>query len=872
MNQQNNQEFVTRFEEVCEKFADKAAITYLRNDDSKLDFTFKNIFGRIQAAVELFARAGLQPGDRAAIISPLSPHAVFALFSLVYANITAVLIDSTLPPQEIDKLIEFSDLRAIFTVPAIYETINKQRTNDIPVFDLSNESMEMGRQVFDGSADKVSRPQTADPDISVFALLFSSGTTSEMKGVELNYFAAMKTVDIVWKVAAVNERTYFMHVLPINHIAGLMAVITFFLAGSNIGMVEDLDATKLQKGLLAFNPTHFLVVPKVYEVMEYKIRQEVKNKGAVVEKIFYMLHSLCGFLYKNFNINLGKLLFGSIRKMVFGKRLFALGTGGSLCNKKTAEFYLNMGISLWANFYASTETNIPASAVGTSDRYPAGTEGNIKRFEGIDVKIHEPDENGVGEIRIKTVLIMKGYFRDPELTGSAFDENGYFKTGDLGYIDKKGYLHITGRAKEAIHMHTGKKVAPTDVDNLYGGLCPNVTLASCGVPCKDGNYDEIHIFIESGNLLADVQQIIKKTIMDFSSKTSTLYKISKVHFIDKIVLTSVGKVKRYLLKEAAIAERTSEAEIEISVSLPQQEAGANAEDIVCRVISRHTNGQTVTPDSNLKYDLNIDSLRMMEICVEIEGALNILIAESMGAVETVRDIINLIEAQDSGGGKKRGVDYNIEDYPLKKTRLNMMNLRRYLWYARFFWKCEIAGIENVPLDKNYILCSNHQSNLDGLWIWAAIGEKRADLTKICCLAKHELLQKTISRTALTWLGGIPVDRSGNSVPAMKRCLACLKDGYNVLIHPEGTRTHDGKMQEFKGGAAMLAIDANAPVIPVRIDGAWDIFPPSRKLPKTFRFGRRYPVRVAFGEPISPAGKGVEELTSEIYDAVVKLEK
>jgi acyl carrier protein len=328
-----------------------------------------------------------------------------------------------------------------------------------------------------------------------------------------------------------------------------------------------------------------------------------------------------------------------------------------------------------------------------------------------------------------------------------------------------------------------------------------------------------------------------------------------------------------MLKEAAIAERASETSGFESFSSVQQTSATEAEsmeDVVLRVIARHVDGLTVTPESNLKYDLNLDSLTMMEICIEIEGALNILIAESMGAIETVNDILTVIESVNSGGAKKSEVDYNIEDYPLKKTKLHMMNLRRYMFYSRFFWKCEIVGIENVPLNKNYILCSNHQSNLDGLWIWAAIGEKRADLTKICCLAKHELIQKKVARTGLTWLGGIPVDRSGNSVPAMKRCRDCLKDGYNVLIHPEGTRTLDGKMQEFKGGAARLAIDADAPIIPVRIDGAWDIFPPHRKLPKTFRFGRRYPVRISFGKPISPAGKSVDELTSELYHEVEKL--
>jgi len=124
-NDPKNQEFVTRLEEVCTKYADKAAVTYLRNDSSKIDFTFKDIFERVQAAKNRFTRAGLQPGDRAAIISPLSPFSVFALFSLAYANITAVLIDATLPTEEIDRLIAFS----IFVLCSLLPRYMKQWIN-----------------------------------------------------------------------------------------------------------------------------------------------------------------------------------------------------------------------------------------------------------------------------------------------------------------------------------------------------------------------------------------------------------------------------------------------------------------------------------------------------------------------------------------------------------------------------------------------------------------------------------------------------------------------------------------------------------------------------------------------------------------------
>ena len=295
----------------------------------------------------------------------------------------------------------------------------------------------------------------------------------------------------------------------------------------------------------------------------------------------------------------------------------------------------------------------------------------------------------------------------------------------------------------------------------------------------------------------------------------------------------------------------------------------DVEAIVLKIVSALVHkdvAKSVTLESRLKNDLGFDSLNMMELCVNLEGAFDITIDAAMVKIKTVQDLIDLVNSGDSG---QSAMPYNVEDYPLPKTKRHIQKLKRYMRLSRIAWRFEVFGTENVPPDKNFILCPNHQSHFDGLWIWSAI-RKQIDLSKICCLAKQEHLQNKTSKNALVILGGIPVDRSGNTVPAMKRCLECLQDDFNVLIHPEGTRTRDGKIHEFKGGAAKLAIDSGVALIPVRIEGAWDIFPPHRKLPKIFRFGRRYPIKISFGKPILPEGRSVEELTAQLQSEVESL--
>jgi long-chain acyl-CoA synthetase len=298
-----------------------------------------------------------------------------------------------------------------------------------------------------------------------------------------------------------------------------------------------------------------------------------------------------------------------------------------------------------------------------------------------------------------------------------------------------------------------------------------------------------------------------------------------------------------------------------------QTPGRRLEDKVLRIIEELTDGKAVAFDSRLKGDLGFDSLNMMELCVALEGAFKIIIGESIIKVATVQELIELVR---SGGGGQSATIYDIENFPLPKTKKHLQRLKQLMSLSRLLWRFEISGLDNLPTDGRYILCPNHQSHFDGLWIWSAIEGKRFDLNKICCLAKQEHLKSSGSRFMLAVLGGIPIDRSGNVAPAMKRGLDCIKNGYTMLIHPEGTRTLDGKIQKFKGGAAKLAIDAGVPIIPVRIDGAWDIFPPHKKRPKIFRFGSRYPIIISFGKPIKPDGKSVEDLTGLLQGDVEKM--
>lgn len=862
-----NIEFKEMLENICRKNADKPFVVYMRNNGSKNVFTFQAIYEDILKAKDMFIEAGLISGDRVAIIAPHSPLVIHAGLSLAYCGITSVLIESSLPVEEIDRLLENSDVRAVFTIPKIYEKLNKQLINDIPAFELGN-----NYRFFPGAATHVNKEVTADPDEDIIAILYSSGTTSSMKAIMVTYASILESSKILFSILDIKLDDTCLHVLPFNHIAGFSISFSLFLSGITSYMIEDVDPLKLQKGFLDFKPSIFAMVPKFFEVVEKKIETEIHNKGKLVEYGFYRLLDFSHFMRKNFGLNIGRYLFKEINRQVFGGNLTKLGLGSSPCKESTNKFFVSLGYE-WLNFYASTETGVPVSAINANERYPMGHIGNVTRHEGIHIKINEPGADGIGEIYVKSILMMKGYFRDTKATAASFD-NGYFKTGDLGYIDSKNNLHITGRIKETIILHTGKKVSPVDIENFYGQLCPEVSMTCCGVPDRECLFDEIHLFIEKSNYSLDKLAQVKRLIMDYSSQKSSIYKIAQIHFINKLPMTSVGKVKRYQLKELALLERNGKLPVENQNNNHPKKEKQDIEEIIYEIISNLASPQEemeLTPQLRLNEDLVFDSLTMLDMYAQIESALDINIIENIERMETIEDIITLAKSGECSGKKSKDKTYDIMDYPLNKKRIHVASFKFLMKLSKVLWKFEVNGVENIPKEKNYILCPNHESHLDGLWVWSANPYK--NILKICCLAKQEHLDSKVSQFGLAVLGGIPVDRYGNPLPAMKRCSKCIKDEqYSVLIHPEGTRTRDGKMNEFKSGSAKLSIDTGVSIIPVRIDGAREIYNPDSMLPKVFNWKKlsRFTLKISFGKPITPEGKSVKEITLLLKKAVEEL--
>jgi len=295
----------------------------------------------------------------------------------------------------------------------------------------------------------------AEVDPNALALLvFTSGTTGKGKGVMLTENAILSDVASILPYIDYSDKT--VAVLPPHHTYG--SSITF-IGHAMIGAEVYISAglRYITRELKEQKPGHLALVPLYLETFYRKILATVKEQGK--EEVLFRMMRLSNNL-RRVGVDQRKKFFASVRS-AFGGELKTVICGGAPINGEILKFFEAIGIST-LNGYGITEC-APIVAANRSLRVVDGSVGNVIDID--DVKIDEPNEDGEGEILVKGVNVMLGYYKDAEATAEAFDDEGYFKTGDYGKIDKNGILYITGRKKNLIILSNGKNVYPEEIES-----------------------------------------------------------------------------------------------------------------------------------------------------------------------------------------------------------------------------------------------------------------------------------------------------------------------------------------------------------------------------------------------------------------------
>lgn len=446
------------------KYKNLVAFEYKKSPDAKVHIKVK--YAQFAKDIENLATALLDKDcKRVALISDNRYEWCTSYLAITTAGLVVVPLDKSLPENELVDLLNRSEADSIIFSNKYLQAVNKSKCTTKVCMDFENDEnnilsysnlLDIGSKM-----DHSKYYNLSFDDKGMSVILFTSGTTNLAKAVMLSQHAICMDLYALSQMINITTKDKFLSFLPLHH---TFESTTTFLFGTSCGItIAICDGLKyIQKNLVEYKVTGFVCVPLMLEIMYKKILKTIKEQNKTI------IVNIMRVLFRHSNTETKRKVFKSIIDGL-GGNLRTIIAGGAPMDKETIKGYNDFGFDVHQG-YGLTET-APVLAGENSFNKKTGSVGFA--LPTIEIKIDNPDENGIGEIIAKTPAIMLGYYKNEEATKEVLID-GYFHTGDLGYIDKDGFIFITGRKKEMIVLKNGKKIFPEELETLINKL-PYVT-------------------------------------------------------------------------------------------------------------------------------------------------------------------------------------------------------------------------------------------------------------------------------------------------------------------------------------------------------------------------------------------------------------
>lgn len=838
---------------------EKTFAIYQYADGSRKEISYREIQSEGNALLQKLKKAGLRKGDRLAVASAMRPWWYSLLYAALMGGYRMVCIDPGISMPQIQSMIYQTEARAVFTT---LRTIHlpSRLENRIPVY-----AVEKGFSVMNGceKVDFLLESASVMPK-DAFFILYSSGTTGEnRKGVLLPHttvtrgieYGMSKDAGIFRHTSAYSVRKRDLMLFPPYHIAGLLCAVFDIYCNTEIIMLERLTPNALSGVLQELKPDNICTVPSMLTLLMKKINVSL-GKKKILKGLVNGLMSVSGFVRRKFGWNVGRQLLGFLNKKALGGKLDGFMIGGSPCDEETMRFFLNMGIDV-SLAYGLTELGAPLAVTGKG--YYPGTTGRVLRHtEAMDIRVVRPDEQGRGEVEVLSPYRMISYLK-PEDNEGCFTEDGYFRTGDLGYFDEHDCLVICGRAKEAIVLRNGEKLLPEEIEKRYEGVETVAELAVFRIP-DEGGCDTFAIAAVAEKNSGVPDEATRMHIADRAAILPAMYQPKEIYILHELPLSSSHKVQRFRLTEMAVegfASPVSEASLK---RMDEDDVTTELRELLIKVAGPHWKTAEITEGMLL----NLDSLQNVDLFVAIQDLFGIDLFRLASLPETfgaLRDAVTCYDEMDKNNKPK----LDLQQFPMPVSPAEKVVASSLEKLIKSIWNVHGRGMENIPEKENYLICANHVTVLDPAWIVSCMSKVQRENTAV--VGKSDLLNEKVLSKLVHGQNIVPVDRTGNSLPTLDRCLELLGEGWNVLIFPEGTNYESGrKILAFKEGPARLAIASGKPIVPVHIKGG----APVDMENKSFLPPVGEKVEIVFGEPIFPGGLEPVELNEKLRAAIESL--
>jgi long-chain acyl-CoA synthetase len=796
-------------------------------------FTYDHLFANIRHFAH---EVKVEKGEHCVIFSENNPQWVFVFYAIWMQQGVPVPVDFMATASEVSYILKDSEPSVIFcskkTKPLLHEAVyNADIKAKIVVLDEQETVL--------SEAGDLQFPAFERDDTAV--MIYTSGTTGSPKGVMLSYKNLVQNIDAVSKhIPIYRADSRVMVLLPLHHVFPLVGtlIIPFYL-GAGIAISPSLSTDAILDTLQKNKITIIIGVPRLYAAIHKGIKTKI-NQSKVASALFALAAKLKS---KRFS----KKVFGAVHQK-FGGAVECLVSGGAALDPVVGGDFQTLGFEVLEGYGMSEAA--PMITFTQPGRVRIGSPGQV--VPGTQLKIVD------GEITSSGDHIMKGYYKRPEETADVI-KDGWLHTGDLGYVDKDGFLFITGRKKEIIILSNGKNVNPSEIENV---LLESELIADCGVFYANDQLQLIVVPATDSIITEQEGQTVEEAIRQhvikpFNENVSSYKKLHRIHFSSQeLPRTRLGKLQRFKLEGLLSQKQETQAKAEMPT------------DSVFHLIHEYILSEKkidAGATDHLENDLGFDSLDKI--------SMQTWLSQTFGVEIEPNDLTNFASIQDLSAWvstnkvKEEDTKINWTDILREKVHIQLPatwftgNLA--VWSSRLFFKLyfrfNATGLKNLPKGP-FILAPNHQSSFDGMFVASMLRYKQVRGTYFYAKEKH------IRAAWLKFLANrnniIIMDMNRDLKTSIQKMGEVLKRNKNLIIFPEGTRTLNGHLGDFKKTFAILASELKVPVVPVSISGAFEALPRGSYFPKPWKR-----IKVEFLEPIYPGSHTYESLAENVRDMI-----
>jgi long-chain acyl-CoA synthetase len=815
-----------------------------------VSFSYGDVLRMAEAFAGELDRRGIATGDRVMLWGENSAEWVAAFFGCTLRAVVVV-------PMDDGASADFT-VRVFRQVQAKLLVSSRQHLGDAaqlsPAITLEDiRSLPESR--YEG-LPKIGREDTLQ-------IVFTSGTTAEPRGVVISHGNVLSNIDPLeremqgyLKYERLVHPVRFLNLLPLSHVFGqFLGMYLPPLLGGTVIFQQELKPSEVMHTIKRERVSVLVSVPRVLQSLKQKVERDLEYR----KQIESFRHRFAAAKEKHFLHRWW--MFRRVRRQ-FGWKFWAFISGGAALDGETEEFWGRLGYAVIQG-YGLTETT---SLVSVTHPFSRGNGSIGKVLPGREVKL-APD----GEILVRGSGVASGYW-DASGAHSVSNVEGWYRTGDIGALDEAGNLYFKGRKKEVIVTPGGTNVYPED---LEAALRRQPEVKDCvviGVE-RGGNAEPCAVVILRGH--ADVDAVVQRANVSLADYQRMRLWMEWPQ--QDFPRTSTQKPKRNL-----IAQTVNEVLFQKSAGSDKRSgSGVPATplaDLIARISGRPA--PALRPDANLEADLGLSSLDRVELMSVLEDRYQVDLSEArFSAVGTVGDLERMLRGEVAPTAGYHYPGWTL-CWPIAWIRLlaHYLLLRPavfLLGWPRIIGRENLRGVPG-PL----LVISNHVADVDPGFILTALPARFRH--RLAIGAGGEALEALRTPAPdrglfariydqLQWVSGVsllnlfPLPREAGFRRSFAYAGEALDRGYSVLVFPEGRLTTTGEMNPFRSGVGLLAENLGIPVLPMRIDGLYQIKQAARK------FAAPHKITVRIGKPMHfEPGTTPEQITSHLSEAVKAL--